>query len=362
MDSDQSDYNDAVKGLDEFGTLLCGLMKELLADAGIQVHSISCRVKDFESSLRKLDVKGDRYSSISDLTDLLGVRVVTYFPKDVDRVAAVIEREFTIDKTNSVDKRKKLDTDRFGYLSLHFVAEMSQKRARLTEYKRHANKKFELQMRSILQHAWAEIEHDLGYKAKSGLPDPLRRRFSMLAGSLELVDEEFERLRKEISDYEDEVDAVIKHAPQTLPINQSTLVASFENETPLNDLDRVVAGARMSTVRRDIDTSYIIKEIENLKVLGVDNIEQLHNYAKNYKAHVKRFAEIWLGSAPKGLNAAPATRGIGLFYLNYALAAQLNDSELSDWGLNITTRSKGLLDKVKKTWQEVVGELGEPQP
>lgn len=362
MDSDRSDYNDAIKGMDEFGALLCGLIKELLADAGIQVHSISSRVKDFESSSRKLDIKGDRYDGVADLMDLLGVRVVTYFPRDVDKVAEVIEREFTIDKVNSEDKRKMLDTDRFGYNSLHHVAEMLPKRARLTEYKRYAGKRFELQTRSILQHAWSEIEHDLGYKAKSGLPDPLRRRFSMLAGSLELVDEEFERLRKEIADYEDEVDAVIKRAPQTLPINQSTLVASFENESPLNELDEVVAGARKSVMKRDIDTSYIVKEIENLKVLGIENVEQLHDYAKNYKDHVRRFAEIWLGGPTSaGLNA-PSTRGIGLFYLNYALAAQREDVELERWGLNITTRSKGLLDRVRGTWKQVVKELGQPQP
>lgn len=362
MGTSHDDYDLATHGLNEFGDLLCGLIKELLAQEGVQIHSIAYRVKNFESSLRKLDLKGDRYDDISDLTDLLGVRVITYFPKDVDRVAEVIRREFKIDEINSVDKRKTLDPNQFGYLSLHIEGELHEKRSKLTEYKRHSNKKFELQTRSILQHAWAEIEHDLGYKVKSGLPDPLRRRFSMLAGSLELIDEEFERLRVEINEYENQVDARIKDSPQSLPINQSTLVASLESDFPLNELDKVVIKARHSGLRKDIDPSYIVKEGENLKSLGIENIEQLHEVAEKYINYVGRFAEIWLApSLDDPLNSAPAYRGIGMFYLNYVLAAQRSEDDLVDWGLNISTRNKDLIPRIKETWKQVVKELGKPQ-
>ena len=57
--------------------------------------------------------------------DLLGIRIITYFRDGVDAVAKLIEREFSVDRDNSVDKRAVLEADRFGYLSLHYVAEFA---------------------------------------------------------------------------------------------------------------------------------------------------------------------------------------------------------------------------------------------
>ncbi|TMR94372.1 GTP pyrophosphokinase [Nonomuraea basaltis] len=112
-----------------------------------------------------------------------------------------------------MDKRKALDPDRFGYLSLHYVASLDTRRAELAEYKRFANNGFEIQIRSILQHAWAEIEHDLGYKSRLGVPSTTRRRFSRLAGLLELADAEFVSIRDELRLYEKRVESDLANQP-----------------------------------------------------------------------------------------------------------------------------------------------------
>lgn len=355
------EYYEAISELEEYGALLCNLTRALLSDAGIQIHSITYRVKDYESAIRKLNLKADRYDSVAELTDLLGVRIVTYFSSDVDKVAEVIQREFEIDTGNSVDKRESLHPNEFGYLSLHFVASLSDKRSKFIEYKHYKKMCFELQIRSILQHAWAEIEHDLGYKAKAGLPDAVSRRFFRLAGALELADEEFERLRADISKYEDMVDQEIKTSPTTLPINQSTIVSSLENEPYLNTLDRLVAKARGSVVAKTIDTSYVAHEASSLKILGVENIDQLHKYAARYENYVGLFADLWYTrSGQKNIVERPAPRGIGLFYLAYVLAAQMTDEQLQLWGKNIVGREGKLLAQVRSTWEEVVNQLGVP--
>jgi putative GTP pyrophosphokinase len=80
-------------------------------------------------------------------------------------VAELIEREFVIDRDNTVDKRKQLDPDRFGYLSLHHIVQLGPTRSQLVEYSSFGGIKAEIQTRSILQHSWAEVEHDLGYKS-----------------------------------------------------------------------------------------------------------------------------------------------------------------------------------------------------
>ena len=167
------------------------LLRELLTTEDLRVHSITHRVKTKKSLERKISEKASEYQSLDDVHDLLGCRVITYFPDEVDAVAAVVEREFAVDWPNSVDKRALLDPDRFGYLSLHYVVTFNDSRVALAEYARFGGCRFEIQIRSILQHAWAEIEHDLGYHTTGAVPRTIRRRFSRLAGMLEMADDEF---------------------------------------------------------------------------------------------------------------------------------------------------------------------------
>ncbi|MCY1691163.1 hypothetical protein OVA29_11120 [Exiguobacterium sp. SL14] len=87
----------------------------------------------------------------------------------------IIENEFAIDRDQSVDKSTLLDTTEFGYLSVHFVASLSEQRLALSEYGRFKDYTAEIQIRSILQHAWAEIEHDLGYKNPNSVPAEVKR-------------------------------------------------------------------------------------------------------------------------------------------------------------------------------------------
>ena len=129
-------------------------IKEMLASAGIIVAAVESRVKTESSLAGKLELKGSKYSSISDITDIVGLRVITFYIDDVDKVASLIERLFEIDWENSVDKRKLHEIDSFGYLSLHYIC----------SYKG-SDIRFEVQLRTVLQHAWANMNHDTGYKA-----------------------------------------------------------------------------------------------------------------------------------------------------------------------------------------------------
>ena len=129
------DYEEAVSGLDAFRIPLEGMINVLLEQQGIIVHSVTSRVKQKASVLRKLQ-RPDKDRHISELTDLLGVRIITYFPDEVDKAAKLVEREFCVDPDNSVDKRSILDPDRFGYLSLHYVLTLNEKRSELAEYQK----------------------------------------------------------------------------------------------------------------------------------------------------------------------------------------------------------------------------------
>jgi ppGpp synthetase/RelA/SpoT-type nucleotidyltranferase len=170
---------------EQMGTyrLLSEKMKEFLSSMlsaeGIVPHSITSREKDPEKFKNKITTEGEVSDNLlSNITDLAGVRIITYFPSDVDKIVPLIEKEFKVDP-------------------VHFVVEFRPELLKLPEYALFNKMKCEIQVRTILQHAWAEIEHDIVYKSPEDIPFRLRRRFACLAGLLEIADREFESLRQD---------------------------------------------------------------------------------------------------------------------------------------------------------------------
>ena len=159
----------------------------------------------------------------------------------MDLVAEIIEREFLVIPEHSQDKRALLDPDRFGYLSIHYVVKISEERKDLTEYKRFEDCLFEIQIRSILQHSWAEIEHDLGYKTEEEIPRDTRRQFSRLAGLLEIADDEFLDIRIDLTEYENTVAEKISTAPDTVLIDKASITTLIQENENIKALDTTIA-------------------------------------------------------------------------------------------------------------------------
>jgi hypothetical protein len=114
----------------------------------------------------------------------------------VATIGDCIREEF--DVIEHTDHSSKLYQDeRFGYQSEHYLVRINRKRIGLPEYEPHRGLVAEVQVRTILQHAWAEIEHDIQYKASITTPDTIRRKFMSLAGLLEIADREFQAIQDE---------------------------------------------------------------------------------------------------------------------------------------------------------------------
>lgn len=184
------EYSNNLTTYEQFTNLMETYICNLLNREQISFHSITSRTKSIESLSKKIELK-NKYQKLDEITDLSGIRVITYYTDTVDQISKLIENEFIIDRDNSIDKRKSLDPKRFGYRSLHYVVQIDPKYVKAQEYLKYHNLKLEIQISSILQYTWAEIEHDLGYKSQEEIPYDIKRSFSRLAGLLELADEEF---------------------------------------------------------------------------------------------------------------------------------------------------------------------------
>lgn len=213
-----------------FASRVQELLTSLLKSGGIECHSVTSREKDPSSFREKITREGKSYvDPFEDVTDLAGVRLITYFPKDVDKILPIIEKEFVVDRKNSVDKRKTADPSVFGYASVHLVVSMSQNRLRLAEYAVFSGLKCEIQVRTILQHAWAEIEHNIIYKSSQDIPFELRRKFASLAGLLEVADREFEVLRQDETRIRNQIRSTIGSKNIRIPVDMESLSFYLQN-------------------------------------------------------------------------------------------------------------------------------------
>lgn len=307
----------------ELGPVMENLVRQLVAAAGIRIHSVNHRVKAPDSLQRKMARGGSGYASIDDLQDMLGVRVITYFPDEVDQVAKVIESEFMVDLDNSVDKRALLDPDRFGYLSLHYVVSLNEQRAKLSEHARFAGLQTEIQIRSVLQHAWAEIEHDLGYKTPAAVPSSIRRRFSRLAGLLEIADSEFETLRRDVGSYKEQVGERVEDSPDDLPVDRDSLLAYASVSKQVAEIDEFIRGNCGLDGVIPITDSFANSLVEEFQLLGVETIGDVDRELRARAEQVKRFFPLWLEDRHMG----EVIRGTSLFYLTWVLAGALQDEQ-----------------------------------
>lgn len=250
------------------------IIKENLEQRGIQYHSVTSRGKELESFTKK--AKSEKYSDpVHEIKDMAGIRVITYLESDVSKVANIIESLFDIDKGNSLDQSQLLGSDKLGYRSVHYIAKFNKKRCKLPEYKPYENLPFEIQIRSILQHAWAEIEHDRNYKFTGKLPTQLERRFYLISGMLECADREFVAIAKEIDEYKNTVVEELDKGELDIEINTASLTEylskRFKNlvkeDLLVNNFEE---GEIATTIVKELNLFGISKLYQLDKIIPVD--------------------------------------------------------------------------------------------
>ena len=246
------------------------ILARALKDQEIYVTAIEHRIKTEKSLAGKLELKGVKYKTIDDITDLVGLRVITFYTDEVDKVAAIVKRIFDIDWHESVDKRKLHELDAFGYNSLHFVCRLKSQDAIDPD----RNPRFELQMRTALQHVWSTIEHDTGYKGDVKIPREYKRQFSRLAGMMELIDDEFSRLRTVLTDYRRNTLSLVKSGKlNEVPLSRE----NFRNYLDLHPFDRL--NLRIAAVNQaEIYPVSVMSYLPVLESFGLETLGDVEHF------------------------------------------------------------------------------------
>jgi len=274
------EYQDNLPRFREIEAQVRDSLKRTFADAGLLVAAIESRIKAYDSLAGKLELKGQKYSSLADITDILGLRVITFYIDDVDKVASAVERLFDIDWDNSVDKRKIHDTDSFGYLSLHYICSVPDFPYR-----------FEIQMRTLLQHAWANMDHDTGYKSGVEIPKRYMRNMSRLAGMLELVDDEFSKIRIELTDYRRRVQALVRSGNlDEVPIDGDTF-RSYLELNPFSQLNKRIASMNQAEIQ-DVP---LMPYLAVFKGIGLKTLGDIARIIKEYSEGAYQIACYQIG-------------------------------------------------------------------
>lgn len=270
------EYREKLPVYERLRTVVAEKLRSCLDENHILVSGLETRIKTESSLTGKLELKGHKYQSIEDITDIVGARIITFYNDEVDVISALVEKLFDIDWENSVDKRKMLETDRFGYMSLHYVCRIPESLCHDSAMPELNRIRFELQMRSTLQHVWANMYHDMGYKTEVEIPVEYQRNMSRLAGMLELADEQFSRIRKEVNDYRRNVQSLVASGNfDEVPLNGDTF-RSYLDLKPFRRLAEKIAGINQAELYEDSMMPYYdVFRHMGMKTIG--DIERMRN-------------------------------------------------------------------------------------
>jgi putative GTP pyrophosphokinase len=244
-------------------SIMCDEVKFILTksilSANIEVASITARTKTEASFCEKIHRKNYK-DPFHEITDFSGARIVFLYASDRGKLENIIESEFKV--IEKADKVQGSDVDQFGYGALHYLVKLKSDylKARYPELE---NLVCEIQVRTILQDAWAVVAHHLSYKQESDIPQHLRRKLNALSGLFETADDQFETIRELRSKYQKSVSEKIEN-------NQEE---SLESEIELDNLKAYLSWKFPN--RKKSDSSTMSEAIHELKSFGYTTLKQL---------------------------------------------------------------------------------------
>ncbi|GHV46194.1 hypothetical protein FACS1894204_07300 [Synergistales bacterium] len=176
---------------EEYSARIRNLVQDLVDREDIEPCGVEGWAKAPSELVKSLgaNYEGDASSFAAD--DLVTVRVLVRFPEDVQVVEEVIRSEFKINAERSTTSEGLEDPYRFGYPSVFYVLSLSDSRSELKEWRKYDGLSFTLELRTVLQDAWATISPRVNLSVDAVSEKKLKRKLIRLAALLEEADEGF---------------------------------------------------------------------------------------------------------------------------------------------------------------------------
>jgi putative GTP pyrophosphokinase len=287
-----AEYKEKRQGYEDFTHSVRRVLEQLIKDASIDLVAIEYRTKNLESFKEKVDrpEKAQKYQSCKDITDLSGVRVVAFMREEHDKICQIIEKNFVVDPKNSANKEDLLAPDEFGYRSTHFVVSYNGDRLKLPEFTRFAEMKAEVQVRTLLQHAWAAIDWKLRYKTDIGVPNNIRRRLYRISALLESADDDFSRVSRLVQELREDYKKQLEVGDLKMEVNQESLELFLKSSKVVQQLKSIA-----------VDVGYVIAPPHprslnpllnlslTLNTAGIDEISELEKRLEAALPRAKEF-------------------------------------------------------------------------
>lgn len=216
------------------------------------------RVKTWASIEEKISRKFYTLGKISQLGDLVGVRLILLFRVDRDRLEKIIKQNF--DVVSYEDAGAKLGDAQFGYQSQHYIVRLKPEWLKVPSYADLDTISVEIQARTVAQHIWAAASHKLQYKREDSVPVPLRRTINRVSALLEIVDLEFERVLQERDFY-------LAQQAQNSAVDRDLNV----------DLVDLIATNILPPANRDPDDDDLNDVLRDLFAFNINTSKQLEN-------------------------------------------------------------------------------------
>lgn len=281
----ENKFNELLPLYERLGENIRDALKQFLNEHNIDYVDVEFRVKSFKSFYEKIQRK--KYANpFSEIQDICGLRIINYYPSDLDKISTLIKSEFNV--SESIDKQNELEEDRFGYRSYHFIATLKKDWLRAPNYRGLEDINFEIQARTILMHGWASINHKLLYKQESDIPPEFRRDLFRLSALIELADEQFERLREERKEYAKDTIKYEKDGKLIIDKNQSLNVDSlqaildyyFGDRQKSENLSELIEDIKDCGLTLYTLNQYIVKSLHLLRIMEK---EEMKTYMKDFK-------------------------------------------------------------------------------
>lgn len=294
MTSDREKWAaEALIGHSRLAPTACNLLEAELKAHKIEYLSIAHRIKNQKSIIEKIDRKS--YTDYEkQITDISGIRIICFLESEIQKIEKIIKGFFEIDLSNSRDRSAILGLDKIGYRSVHYICTLGKARSVLREYKDICDLKFEIQIRTVLQHAWAEMAHDRSFKFRAGLPATLERRPNLYAGMLEVIDQGFDNISKEIDDYNTKIEEKSSDEILESEVSSKTLkkfIGSIKNVGEVHDCEisqNIIKEIRQFGINKISDFEKII---DNNLIKNLNKYRLKNNYL-SFIRHAMMYADI----------------------------------------------------------------------